>query len=186
MESPSQNPPCLTKPGAYDNKAELLRQNPCRLWLSLTRGGAGLADSRLTFSRDPSALLREVPLPLSFSGAPPPLQETWPPLEVRTAGKCLWLGSRMLSKNLQVLILKRRGSRAQNVACCACFVWNFIIKKVAFLSRNFVSLRFEFWKLVAFFRANENSRTVKCLYWLKSADTLRSACELKKPGKAGM
>ena len=38
--------------------------------LSLARG-AGLADSRLTFSRDPSALLREVPLPLSFCRAPP-------------------------------------------------------------------------------------------------------------------
>ena len=116
-----------------------------------------------------------------------PLQETWPPLEVRTAGKCcLWLGSHMLSKNLQVLILKRRGSRAQNVACCTCFIWNFIIKKLAFVSQNFVSLRFEFWKLVAFFRANENSRIVKYLYWLKSTDTLRYVFELKKPGKAGM
>ena len=33
--------------------------------------GAGLADSRLTSPQDPSALLREVPLPLSFCGVPP-------------------------------------------------------------------------------------------------------------------
>ena len=52
MESPSQNPlACLYKPRVCGNKAELLRWNPCRLWLSLW---------------DPSALLREVPLPLSF------------------------------------------------------------------------------------------------------------------------
>ena len=44
MESPSQNPPaCLYKPGAYDNKAELLRQNPFRVWLPLAcqRGWVG-------------------------------------------------------------------------------------------------------------------------------------------------
>ena len=53
MESPSKNPPaCLYKPGAYDNKVELLRQNPCRVWLSLAHRGAGLADSRLTFPQD--------------------------------------------------------------------------------------------------------------------------------------
>ena len=39
--------------------------------LIVSRRGAGLADSRLTSPRDPSALLREVPLPLSFCGAPP-------------------------------------------------------------------------------------------------------------------
>ena len=38
------------------------------LWLA---EGVGLADSRLTSPRDPSALLREVPLPFSFCGAPP-------------------------------------------------------------------------------------------------------------------
>ena len=38
-------------------------------------GGAGLADSRLTSPQDPSALLREVPLPLSFCGAPPASHE---------------------------------------------------------------------------------------------------------------
>ena len=37
--------------------------------LSLT--GPGLADSRLNSPLDPSALLREVPLPLFFCGAPP-------------------------------------------------------------------------------------------------------------------
>ena len=72
VESSSQNPPaCLYKPRVCGNKAELLRRNPCRVWLSLARGGAGLADSRLTSPRDSSALLREVPLPLSFCGAPP-------------------------------------------------------------------------------------------------------------------
>ena len=72
MESSSQPPPpnCLYKPGACGKK-ELLRGNPCRVSLSLTLRGAGLVDSRLTFPRDPSALLREVPLPLSFCGAPP-------------------------------------------------------------------------------------------------------------------
>ena len=35
-------------------------------------------------------------------------------------------------------------------------------------------------------QANENSRIVKYLYWLKSTDTLRYVFELKKPGKAGM
>ena len=38
--------------------------------------GAGLADSRLTSPQDLWALLREVPLPLSFCGAPP-AQDTW-------------------------------------------------------------------------------------------------------------
>ena len=72
MESPSQNPlACLYKPRVCGNKAELLRRNPCHIWLSLARWGAGLADSRLTSPRDPLALLREVPLPLSFCGAPP-------------------------------------------------------------------------------------------------------------------
>ena len=72
IESPSQNPPaCLYKPRACSNNAEVLRQNPCGIWLSLARRGAGLADSRLTSPRDPSALLREVPLPLSFCGVPP-------------------------------------------------------------------------------------------------------------------
>ena len=72
MESSSQPPPpnCLYKPGACGKK-ELLTGNPCRLSLSLTLRGAGLVDSRLTFPRDPSALLREVPLPLSFCGAAP-------------------------------------------------------------------------------------------------------------------
>ena len=38
MESPSQNPlACLYKPRVCGNKAELLRRNPCRLWLSLGR-----------------------------------------------------------------------------------------------------------------------------------------------------
>ena len=74
MESPSQNPPaCLYKPRVCGNKAELLRGIPvvsdC-VSLAACRG-AGLADSRLTSPRDPSALLREVPLPLSFCGAPP-------------------------------------------------------------------------------------------------------------------
>ena len=72
IESPSQNPPaCLYKPRVCGNKEELLRRNPCPVWLSLARPGAGLADSRLTSPRDSSALLREVPLPLSFCGAPP-------------------------------------------------------------------------------------------------------------------
>ena len=72
IESPSKNAPaCLYKPRVCGNKAEMLRRNPCRLRLCLTRGGAGLADSRLTSPRDPSALLREVPLPLCFCGAPP-------------------------------------------------------------------------------------------------------------------
>ena len=72
MGGPSQNPlACLYKPRVCGNKAELLRRNPCCVWLSLTPRGAGVADSRLTSPRDPSALLREVPLPLSFCGAPP-------------------------------------------------------------------------------------------------------------------
>ena len=45
-------------------------QNPLLAFISweLALGcrGAGLADSRLTSPRDPLALLREVPLPLSF------------------------------------------------------------------------------------------------------------------------
>ena len=69
IESPSQNPPaCLYKPRACSNNAEVLRQNPCGIWLSLARRGAGLADSRLTSPRDSSS---EVPLLLSFCGAPP-------------------------------------------------------------------------------------------------------------------
>ena len=72
MESHSQNPlACLYKPRVCGNKAELLRWDPCGVWLSLARWGAGLADSRLTSPRDPSALLREASLPLSFWGAPP-------------------------------------------------------------------------------------------------------------------
>ena len=73
---PSQNPlACLYKPRVCGNKAELLRGNACRVWLSLAPRGAGLADSRLTSPRDPSALLREVPLPLSFCGAPPAIEK---------------------------------------------------------------------------------------------------------------
>ena len=72
IESPSQNPlACLYKPRVCSNKAELLRQNPCHVWFSLALRGAGLADSRLTSPRDSTALLREVPLLLSFCGAPP-------------------------------------------------------------------------------------------------------------------
>ena len=72
MGGPSQNPlACLYKPRVCGNKAELLRLNPSSLWLSLACWGAGLADSRLTSPWDPSALLRKVPLPLSFCGAPP-------------------------------------------------------------------------------------------------------------------
>ena len=80
IESPLRNPPaCLYKPRVCGNKAELLRQNPCRVCLSLTRRGAGLVDSRLTSPQDPSALLREVPLPLSFFGVPTPKNELKPP-----------------------------------------------------------------------------------------------------------
>ena len=76
LVQPSQNPlACLYKPRVCGNKAELLRWNPFHVWLSLTRQGAGLADSRLTSPRDPSALLREVPLPLSFCGAPPAIEK---------------------------------------------------------------------------------------------------------------
>ena len=72
VESPSQNPlACLYKPRACCNKAELLRRNLRRVWLCLTRQGAGLADSRLTSPRDPLASLGEVLLPLSFCGGPP-------------------------------------------------------------------------------------------------------------------
>ena len=72
MESPSQNPlACLYKPRAWGDRAEPLRRRPCGVWLSLAPWGAGLADSRLTSPRDPSALLREASLPLSFWGAPP-------------------------------------------------------------------------------------------------------------------
>ena len=72
LVQPSQNPlACLYKPRVCGNKADVLRWNPCRLWLSLARRGAGLVDSRLTSPLDPSALLREVPLPLFFCGAPP-------------------------------------------------------------------------------------------------------------------
>ena len=61
IESPSQNhPACLYKPRVCGNKAELLRWNPCGVCLSLTRRGAGLADSRLISPQDPLALLREV------------------------------------------------------------------------------------------------------------------------------
>ena len=71
IESPSQNPlACLYKPRVWGNKAELLIRNRCRLWLSLARQGAGLADSRLTSRRDPLPLLREVPLLLSLRSAP--------------------------------------------------------------------------------------------------------------------
>ena len=43
MESPSQNPhACLYKPGAYHNKAQVLRQNPLRLIVSRSpRGWVG-------------------------------------------------------------------------------------------------------------------------------------------------
>ena len=71
MESPSKNPlACLYKPRVCGNKVELLRRNPCRVWLFFARPGAGLVDSRLTSPRDPSALLREVPLPLFLRSAP--------------------------------------------------------------------------------------------------------------------
>ena len=72
MGGPSQIPlACLNKPRVCGNKAELLRWKPCRVWLSLACRGAGLGDSRLTSPREPSALLREVPMPLSFCRAPP-------------------------------------------------------------------------------------------------------------------
>ena len=74
MESPSQNPLL-----AYINQEFVAIKRNCldgtpvaSDCLSLAaRRGAGLADSRLTSPRDPLALLREVPLPLSFCGAPP-------------------------------------------------------------------------------------------------------------------
>ena len=72
MGGPSQNPlASLYKPRVCDNKAELLRWNLRSLWLALACRGGGLADSRLTSPQDPSALLSEVPLLLSFCGAPP-------------------------------------------------------------------------------------------------------------------
>ena len=52
--------------------------------------GAGLADSRLTSPRDPSALLREVPLPLSFCGVP--LSTMLMFLEIRVS---LWKKTKM-------------------------------------------------------------------------------------------
>ena len=79
LVQPSQNPlACLYKPRVCGNAAELLRGNPCRVWLSLHRWGAGLADSSLISPWDPSALLREVPLPLSFCGVPPAGALWWP------------------------------------------------------------------------------------------------------------
>ena len=78
MGGPSQNSlACLYKPRVCGNKAELLRRNVCPIWLSLARRGAGLADSKLTSPRDPSALLREVPL-LSLSAEHPPQDITLP------------------------------------------------------------------------------------------------------------
>ena len=71
IESHLQNPlACLYKPRVCGNKAELLRWNPCRVLLSLARRGARMVDSRLTSPRDPSALLREVPLPLFLWSTP--------------------------------------------------------------------------------------------------------------------
>ena len=75
IESLSQNPPLL----AYINQEFVAIKQNCldgtpvaSDCLSLAaRRGAGLVDSRLTSPRDPLALLREVPLPLSFCGAPP-------------------------------------------------------------------------------------------------------------------
>ena len=69
MESPSQTPLL-----AYINQEFVAIKRNCldgTPVTSLARRGAELANSRLTSPRDPSALLREVPLPLSFCGAPP-------------------------------------------------------------------------------------------------------------------
>ena len=50
MESPSQNPlACLYKPRVCGNKAELLRRNPCPVWLSLSaRGWVGGQQAHLS------------------------------------------------------------------------------------------------------------------------------------------
>ena len=73
IESPSQNPPaCLYKPRVWGNKAGLLKEGTAVAsnCLSLAEGlGWRTAGSPLLGT--PSALLREVPLPLSFCGAPP-------------------------------------------------------------------------------------------------------------------
>ena len=69
MESPSQTPLL-----AYINQEFVAIKRNCldgTPVTSLARRGAELANSRLTSPRDPSALLREVPLPLSFCRAPP-------------------------------------------------------------------------------------------------------------------
>ena len=71
MASPLQTPlACLYKPRVCGNTVELPRWNSCRICLSLAHWGAGLADSRLISPRDPSALLREVSLPLFLQSVP--------------------------------------------------------------------------------------------------------------------
>ena len=100
IESPSQNPPaCLYKPRVCGNKAELLRRNPCRVWLSLARRGARLADSKLTSPRNLLALLREVPLPLSFCRAAPACKYLWK-----------WLRESVYDEQWEVLILRTPSS----------------------------------------------------------------------------
>ena len=72
MESPSQNPLL-----AYINQEFVAIKWNCLDGTPIASDcfsiAEGLADSRLTSPRDPLALVREVPLPLSFCGAPPAL-----------------------------------------------------------------------------------------------------------------
>ena len=71
VKVPHKPPPpfaCLYKPRVCGNKADPLWR---RIVSRLSCRGAGLAESRLTSLQDPLALLRGVPLPLSFCGAPP-------------------------------------------------------------------------------------------------------------------
>ena len=55
---------------AYINQEFVAIKRNCLDGTPVARRGAGLADSKLTSPRDPSALLREVPLPL-FVERPP-------------------------------------------------------------------------------------------------------------------
>ena len=84
--------------------------------------------------------------------------------------------------------MRRRGNWGGNSLCHTHFIWNIIIQKLTLLSLEILmSLGFGFWNLIAFSRANKNSKIEKYLLQWKSADTFIGTFEVERQvwGRAG-